>query len=406
MSADWGGLVEDSRVESLVRSSGSSESAPARRERHGAGAWSEDLRSRHTLAGSYMTLPGKGSQGSGCGEWVPREFCEECGEPHFAQNRCQNRGCPECWRGWRRDRAFGITRRLSAARQVEDGIGRRAVHAVMSPPEGEISTLREVSDGFRDAYALAKEKGVRGGVVVFHGFRVREGPREAWQAEKDAGRAEGGVWKWVREHEEDWRDLTYWSPHYHVLGLCEDFEADDPDAQDGWVARRLRTLDRHRLTDPDGYGSVAGAAMYVLSHATFEEESTSDCVRWFGSASTATFSPEGELSQGTLSTVERYSEEAVAAPEPDDEEGEEVGTDDEDERCQQCGEGRLVPIWDAGLALQDREWCEQIGPVQQRRLTAAFEWAIGEIEPPPGARPSTETEAEEALEVLVENRGR
>ena len=400
MSAEWGGIRADRR--SVVRSEPSAESAAARRARHEAGAWSEDLREKHTRAGSYMTLPGKGDAGAGCGEWVPREFCEECGEPHFAQNRCQNRGCPECWRGWRRDRALGIVRRLSAARQAEDGIGRRAVHAVLSPPEEEITTLREVSDGFRDAYALAKEKGVRGGVVVFHGFRVREAAREAWEAEKDAERFEGGVWKWVREQEEDWRELTYWSPHYHILGLCEDFEADDPDAQDGWVARRIRSLNRHRLTDPDGYEDLAGAALYLLSHATFEEESTSDCVRWFGSTSTATFSPEGELSPGTLATVERYAEEAVEAPQPADGEGE---AEEEDERCQRCGEGRLVPIWDAGLALRDREWCEQIGAVQQRRLTAAFEWAIGEVEPPPGARsPSTEAEAEEALEILVEDR--
>jgi len=38
----------------------------------------------------------------------------------------------------------------------------------------------------------------------------------------------------------DWRDLSYWSPHWHILGLAEDFEADDPDEQDGWVARRIR----------------------------------------------------------------------------------------------------------------------------------------------------------------------
>lgn len=401
MSATWGGLRGDERAGELLELDPEEESAAERRERNEAGAWSENLRERHTRAAAYMTLPGKGTEGSGCGEWYPREFCESCGEPHFGKNRCMNRGCPECWRSWRRDRALGITRRLSAARQAGDGIERRAVHGVLSPPEGEISTLREVSDGFRDAYRLAEQKGVRGGVVVFHGFRVTDEAREAWRAAKEADEFHRGLWQWVREHEREWRELTYWSPHYHVLGLCEDFEADDPDAQDGWVARRLSTLEDHRLTDPEGYESVAGASLYLLSHASFEEEDTSDCVRWFGECSTATFQPEGELSPGTLRTVERYAEEACEAPIPEEEEGE-GAEEEEEEACERCGEEALQPIWDAGLALEDREWCEQIGAEAQRRLQVAFEWAIGEALPPPGLQaPGSEDEAREALEALL-----
>jgi hypothetical protein len=400
MSAEWGGIRADNR--SVVRSEPEPESAAARRARVEAGAWSEDLRENHTRAGAYMTLPGKGEEGSKCGEWYPREFCAECGEPHFGMNRCMNRDCPECWLAWRRDRAVGITRRLSALRQLGDGIERRAVHAVFSPPEGEVTTLREVGDGFRDAYDLAREKGVRGGVAVFHGFRVKEDVKEAWRALDDAGRVEDGLWKWVREHERDWRDLTYWSPHYHVLGVCEDFEADDPDAQDGWVARRIRSMESHRLTDPDGYEDLAGAALYLLSHATYESGTAKDCVRWFGAASTATFQPESALSPGTLATVERYAEEACAAPVPDDEEGEGVGSEEEEEPCERCGADARQPIWDAGLALQDRAWCEEIGPEAQERLRVAFEWAIGEALPPPGLqRPTSEEEAREALEALM-----
>lgn len=349
-----------------------------------------------------MTLPGMGDRGKKCGEWYPREFCWECGEPHVGQNRCMNRDCPECWRPWRQDRVFGITRRLSALRQAGDGIERRAMHTVFSPPEGEITTLREASDGFRDAYALAKEKGVRGGVAVFHGFRVTDAAKAEWGQETNGGADGPKLWAWVREHERDWRELTYWSPHYHVLGVCEDFEEDDPDAQDGWVARRIRSLNEHRLTDPDGYEDITGTAFYLLSHASYESGTSKDCVRWFGEASTATFQPESALSPGTLATVERYAEEACEAPVTDGEDGEGDGPDDQKELCERCGANALQPIWDAGMRLQDRAWCEQIGPEAQQRLQAAFEWAIGEALPPPGLRrPDSEEEAKEALAELV-----
>jgi hypothetical protein len=50
----------------------------------------------------------------------------------------------------------------------------------------------------------------------------------------------------------------------------------------------------------------------------------------------------------------------------------------------------------------DKSWCERIGREQQRRLSAAFEWAIGERQPPPGLkRPTTEQEAREAFESVL-----
>lgn len=363
------------------------------------GAWSEDL-DVSFFADASMTLPGKSEPGAGCGEWYPREFCDECGEPHFGESRCQNRGCPNCWRSWARNRAEKITRRLGAARHVaEAGVSKRAVHAVVSPPEGEIRSLSDVQSGFRDAYALAKEKGVRGGVAVFHGFRVREEAREVWAAETDGGDDGPKLWAWVREHERDWRWLTYWSPHWHILGLSEDFEADDPDEQDGWVARRIRSLESFQLHDSAGYEDMAGASMYLLSHATFESDTSKDCIRWFGELATTQFSPDEEVSEGALSVIERYAEEAVAPRGVEEEQEDEEGTTPEEpEPCDNCGSRSRSPIWDAGYALQDPGWCERIGREQQQKLKAAFEWAIGEALPPPGLqRPQSEEEAHEAF---------
>jgi len=364
-----------------------------------AGAWSESL-DLSFYADSSMTLPGKSGRGEGCGEWYPREFCDECGEPRLGKSVCQQRGCPECWRSWTRNRAEGVTKRLGAARYVaEDGLQSRAVHAVMSPPEGEIQTLTDVSEGYRDAYRLAEEKGVRGGVAIFHGFRVREEYRKRWREETNDGEDGPKLWAWVREHPTGWRSITYWSPHYHILGLSADFEADDPEDQEGWVARRIRSLESFRLTDPEGYEDMVGASMYLLSHGTFESDSSKDCVRWFGELATTKFSPEEELSEGSWNTVQRYAAEAAAVvPE---EEGEGSGSD-EGEECENCGGSVFSPIWEAGGALMDEGWLSRIGREQERKLTAAFEWAIGERKPPPGMqRPQTEEQAREAFEALL-----
>jgi hypothetical protein len=359
-----------------------------------AGRWQEELE-YSVYADSSMTLPGRGDVGEKCGEYYPSEFCDECGEPHFGMNHCEQRVCPNCASIWTADRARGITERLAAAREAEPaGVDKRAVHATMSPPAGAITSIREVYDGFREAYELAREKGVRGGVVVFHGFRVREEVQEEYrEADPDMG-----IWHWIlEERAESWRELTYWSPHYHIIGLCREFEADDPSEQDGWVARRLRSLERYEgVDDLEALEDMVGAARYILSHATFEADTQRDCVRWYGELATTKFQPESELSERALSRLEENVAEVVGS-------SEESGEGEREEpECENCGATSRSPIWEAGAALQDPGWCDRIGREQQRRLTAAFEWAIGERKPPPGLQcPQTEAEARESLEALL-----
>jgi hypothetical protein len=406
MSTEWAGLSGDAALREIQ--AGPSLSTPRDRDPD-AGAWPEDLDTRF-YASSSMSIPGKGSPGENCGEWFPQEFCDECGEPHLGRSRCEQRTCPSCWSSWTRRRAEKITRRLGSARYAaEDGLRKRAVHAVVSAPEGEIRTLSDVQQGYRDAYRLAQEKGVRGGVAVFHGFRVTDDGKALYEAAKAAGTwdedEDGRLWSFVRRHElriergiggGDWRDLSYWSPHWHILGLAEEFEADDPDAQEGWIARRIRSLESFKLHEDAGYEDMVGASMYLLSHATFETDSSKDCLRWFGELATTKFSPEEELSEGSLSVVERKAREAAQS-------GRERGEEEvEEEECGNCGATSRSPIWDAGAALMDPGWCDRIGREQQRRLTAAFEWAIGERQPPPGMKhPKSEKEAEEALTALL-----
>ena len=346
------------------------------------------------LADSAMSIPGKGKSGEQCGEYVPVEFCEVCGEPHFGEHRCERRTCPDCWIDWRQKRTVNITKRLAAARYAAaSGPRKRAVHAVLSPPEGEINTLEDVKQGYRRAYRLAEEKGVRGGVVIFHGWRVVDSAKKQWRKETNGGEDGPKLWAWVREQPRMWRSLVEWSPHYHVIGLSEDFEADNPNAQSGWIARRLRTLDSFYLNQKDGYEDMARTAAYLLSHAGFETDSNSDCVRWFGSLATTKFSPEDAEA---YSRIEEMAEEVVLGESDESEPG--------DKECENCGaEGHMCSIFDAGLALADKRWCNDIGREQQRRLSAAFEWAIGEQPPPPGYKhPKSENAARAAVDALTE----
>jgi len=386
---EWGGLVEDwtHALDDDRDDQGAEEIEAA------PGRWQEEIE-YSVFADSSMTLPGEGEEGPNCGVWKPAEFCDSCAQVSMAPNHCGRRSCPNCDGVWTKERAVGIATRVSAARQTEpDGVNRRVVHAVMSPPEKTVRTLQEVYDGYREAYRLAEQKGVRGGVAIFHGFRAKSEVQEQYRAVDP----DMGIWRWLLdERPESWRSLTYWSPHWHIIGLSREFEADDPDEQDGWVARRIRSLEPHTgLRDREAYNDMVGAVRYLMSHATFESGTSRDCVRWFGELATTKFQPTEALSEGAYDVINRVVREVVGA---DGGAGEEQKKPDE---CSCCGSRSWSPIWEAGNALADPGWCDRIGRDAERRLVAAFEWAIDERIPPPGLRnPQSEKEAKEALESL------
>lgn len=401
MSVKWGGLSVDSAFRFDEGCDDQGGTAIVEDERGARGAWPSEMDDIEFYAESAMTLPGMGNVGERCGEWYPSEFCDACGEPHFGVSRCNRRECPNCGNtSWRRRRAEKITRRLGAARHAAiGGLSKRAVHAVMSPPPGKIRTLTDVSQGFRYAYQLAREKGVRGGVAVFHGFRVKPEVLDTFRELADAGMLERGIWKWVREHDHDFRDLTYWSPHWHIIGICRDFESNEPDEQGGWVAQRVRTLKPFKLYDLGGYQDMVGVSVYLLSHATFESDTSKHCIRWFGDLATTKFRAEDELSEGSLSVVERKAREAAKVG---SEQGENPLEDDDPKECENCGATSRSSIWEAGAALLDQRWCERIGREQQHRLQVAYKWAVGDLKPPPGMRqPKTKQQAVEVFETMV-----
>lgn len=369
------------------------------------GAWSEDL-DRSIYGEREWLLPGLGDEGAGCGEWAPREFCDAAGHVQLGQHLCGRRSCPRCWNGqWARPRTVSVVQRLAAARYAEpDGIRRRAVHVIVSPAEGSVVSIEDFYRARRKAIDRAKEHGVRGGLIVPHGYRVTDDAKAEFRALLDAGEwdleADGGIWRWVRENRRDWRDQTYWSPHFHVLGLAVDVDAGD--GAGGWVVKNVKRGDRHslkpfRLTDESGYEDMAAAARYLLSHATYEADGSRQVVTWFGALHATNFDPEEALSAGAWEAIKRTAEEVVGGRADRGD-----GADSEEpETCPVDGcEGVLHPIWEAGEFLTVRG--EDLPRSNEHTLARAHEWACGDREPPPGLKhPRTEQQAREALDALL-----
>jgi predicted nucleic acid-binding Zn-ribbon protein len=356
------------------------------------GRWPEAVAAKMTAsAADTMLLPGEGEAGEGCGDWIPDEFCTSCGEPQFNKSRCRCRGCPNCGQiQWRTRRAVAITKRLAAARlDAPQNSARRAVHAVVSPPPGSVETVTEAQQYFRESYQHAVDHGVRGGTAIFHGFRVTDATKTAFRDSIDAGdwdpEADGGVWRYLLDNTRYWRDQVYWSPHYHIIGLSRSFKALAPEQDDGWVVKRIRTLEEIRFGEQDGFADIGALSKYLLSHATFEPDSTTSCIRWFGSLSTRNFAIDDALDDGQLSVIKRRIEKALTGtlqtvPERG---ADEQAPADETDCCTDCGAAALQPIWDAGSALRDQRWCQKIDREAQQRLKTAFHWMCGDIEPPP-----------------------
>lgn len=400
MSADeWGGL----RADLPLRDVDAGPDEPAAPDRaDDAGAWPEEMDDIRFLADSSLTVPGKSEPPTECGEWSFREFCNGCGETHAGPHRCQQRKCPDCSVTWRANDAASILARLSAARREADGAESRVVHCTASPPEGSITTLVDYWSGFSDAYDLAEAKGIRGGVAFAHGWRVKDRVKQVFRELSDAEViTEWALWEWVKANDKDWRAQVYWSPHYHIIGLSPDVGADHPEQQDGWVFRRLSSDSWFEFTDPDSYEPVFRMAMYILSHVGFEADSQKQVVRWFGSLSYNKFAGVDALEDWERSVVRRNVEEVTGR----DLGGDGVGPEPDRECPEPMCDGTLEPIWNAGRYLQDADWCSQIGRDQEGRLLLAYDWACGEVVPPPGMqRPQSREQLTEAFEVMMEQR--
>lgn len=168
-----------------------------------------------------------------------------CPVSHYVPYReaCLDYGCPKCWRSWLKREAARAVDKVEAESKARGLRGARwpvPVHVVLAPSLELWDSVRRVRgrragahtyDRLRSlAYAVARQAGMDGGVVVFHHVRLKD--------EDDPETTEG--------------------PHFHVVG----FGRIRPNAfaQTGWVVKNLgvrRTRAR-----------LVATLEYVLSHAS------------------------------------------------------------------------------------------------------------------------------------------
>lgn len=361
------------------------------------GAWQEEL-GVNVFGSELWTMPGKGESGPRCGEWQPDSVCSECGDVGYTQHRCGRRECPECWGIWAKESAMRVTRRLQEFRESQpDDWHRQLAHTIASPPEGSIRTLREFKQAWKRAYRLAEEKGMRGGVVVPHPWRVTEAVKREYREEDP----DIGIWVWLRgEYGEEWREAVYWSPHFHILGFTTP-DMEPGNEEDEWVWRFERSLERYGgprdlESAEDAYGSVR----YLLSHTGFRTDESMKSVRYFGCLAPTSFTDADKPSEGVQSVIERTVEEVADGVLEDEEEGAAGPEDDEDDtECsdEECG-GTMIDVFDVEAYLRQAE----PGPEVAAVMKVARDWRLGRACPPPGLmRPQTEEEAQEALEAML-----
>ncbi|MFB6176064.1 MAG: hypothetical protein ABEI99_02770, partial [Halobaculum sp.] len=232
--------------------------------------------------------------------------------------------------------------RIQAFREKEPAdYHRQTGHFVYSPSEPP-QTLRELRELRKEAYETAKEKGVRGGTVVLHPWRLKDAVLERYrETETDVG-----AWVWVRkEYGENWREAAVWSPHAHVVGLMSpDME---PGKGSGDVWHLIDTMGAyHGPNDKKSHDELYGTFRYLLSHALVPTEETDDNIRtrtWFGELHGSVFDPEEEIGTATYRRLKRVVNE-VAERSPDEDRGESENDEEETECPVEDCEGEVIDV--------------------------------------------------------------
>lgn len=304
---------------------------------------------------------------------------------------------------WAKEAAVGVTVRLQSYRYTQpDDWHRQLAHGVVSPPEETVNSVESFRREWRRSYQLAHDKGFRGTVSIPHPWRLNEEGKERYREEQD-DEPEVGAWVWIRnECPEEWRELTKWSPHFHIVGFTTpDMDPGDPSADDGYVYHFVRSLERFGLRREESYEDLYGTVRYLLSHTGFPESESFKSIRYAGCVSTASFSDQDKPSKGVVSVIERMTEE-VADFAPVEEEGEGDQEDEEDlEDCGECG-GRVIDVFDVPDYI-DRA---QPPPLVSEKMRLAYQWRRG-LQLPPGLQsPRSREDARRAWRVLCDTERR
>ena len=127
-------------------------------------------------------LPGHGELGEGCGEPLVLK-CRECGHRWTANHHCLRRECPNCYASWAHREAVLASWRMWAGSKMimrENHWSSREcriVHTAVSIPDRgqDIEYFR------RTGIEIVKKKGLLGGCMIVHPFRVNPETGQYWR---------------------------------------------------------------------------------------------------------------------------------------------------------------------------------------------------------------------------------
>lgn len=397
MSAEWGVLKEPTAY--VPPAPDGQTRIQQRATRH---AESEGL---GRLGSERWEPPGFGEEGYKCGKWQPAAVCSECGDLDLTKHQCGRRSCPNCWTSWAAKAAVRIGTRVQSFRYTQpDGPLRQVAHGVVSPPDGAVRNRREFWDGRSKAAEIAQEKGWRGFCIIPHPWRYTDEAQALYKQEDP----EYGIWVWLRNDlsEERFYELTYWSPHYHIIGATSP-DMDPGEESDVWRYNFIRSMEpMESVHDTAAHEDLYGTIRYLLSHTGYPAESTKQTTTWYGDLANSVFVEDAtedwqhqKPSKGIQSKLQREFEAiASVTVDEDDDEGSEDARDDLGEcRADGC-DGVYIDVFDVRMYLEAND---PPGDVATRMLTA-LDWRMGDCVPPPGLKnPQTEEQAREAFEAML-----
>ena len=208
-------------------------------------------------------LPGSGQKKESCGSPVFIGHLHD-DQVHYLKHTtsCHRKECPVCWKDWQKRESLAINDRIQF--YFTNGYTKRRmpVHYVISPPQSvEYDTKTKYRKLKRKAYKVGKERGIDGGMLIFHERAKRYSDSEEYSSIHCSQ-----------------------GPHFHVIGdgwlnsrVSEFFLAD------GWIVKNLRIR---------SFGSVYKTAFYILDHAAIGYPANSQSsnlpmssITWFGSMS-------------------------------------------------------------------------------------------------------------------------
>jgi len=196
-------------------------------------------------------LPGHGEPGTFCGQSMVFQ-CKECGQPFWTENQCQERQCPSCYEAWTKEQGRAAADRVWFGSRIvaenQNYRRYRVVHCAISWAErSEDHDIVVVRDRAR---SIAKEHGIRGGLLILHPWR----------------------------QDEDLQFVPDGYIHVHIIGVA-DGEIKPGDGKD-YI---FKHIPNPKTGDYRGFRrvrDVAAGVRYLLTHAAIVK--SRHALTWFG----------------------------------------------------------------------------------------------------------------------------